>query len=314
MAKSSKKFKKNNKSLLPKSIKKYYDILLEGMLMRANEPVDSPKNLQEFVSRVDKILEESFERNFGFQHYLKDRKYIKSNPTIENLIKVECDLEKQRRGEILVINQDLDGYKFLKLALERNYPFTVRAQHFLGIFIDRSKITKPQKLTIGIQAAAQVLWFIKKEIILSIKGMRENLLGKNSKNCSLWKFLNILNLQTKKSIKLNERIVENWIRKICPIPKRERKRFHKINNSCFSNIIYIPGIFLSNPSRINFSKLRIGIITLTKNLFFQRLSLKEIQNHPILLAYKKPLKYYLKDYVNDWIEEGFHSNGTIFDV
>lgn len=291
-------------------------VILSYKKRYANEPVDPPFSFVEFHKRLVQVMEKSFERNFGLQQYIENRKAIKCNPSIETLIEVECELEKQRIDGILIINHKFDPYQFLKLALERNYPFTLREQYFLGIFTSRSKITKLQKTQIGIQAAAQVLWFEKKEAISTIKEMREIIFNKNSilEKYSFLKFLNLLNPHTGEPVKLNERIVENYISKIFPIPQKERRGLREMNNSYFSKVIFIPGVFVSKPPGINFQKLKIVIIALTKILFFLGLSLVEIQNHPIFLAYKEPLKFYVKNYVDDWIKEGFHSDRIIFDL
>ena len=99
------------KSLLPKAAEQFYDLILEEMISKSEEKVDPPKDLQEFEDRLSKLVEERFERNLGLQHYLQNRKYIKSEPTVENLIEIECELEKQSLNGVLIINQQLDPYK-----------------------------------------------------------------------------------------------------------------------------------------------------------------------------------------------------------
>ncbi len=322
MVKSSQQPTKKNKSLLPTATKRYYDPILErmlieankeGMVMKDNKPVDSPQNLQDFESILYELLQASFNRNFGFQHYLKDIKYIKTNPTIEDLIQVECDLNKQKINTILggMSRHYLDGYKFLKLALERNYPFTLREQHLLGVFPDHLPIRKQQKLQIGIQAAAQALWYKKGSSIPSIQAMKEEIW----RDDKILSFLNLLDPKTGDPTYVSKRSIKNYIRLVYPIPSDKRKQKpSKRDKSYYSQVVPIPGIFLSNPYRINFLKLRLGVIALTKILSFFGLYLEEIQTDPILLAYKEPLRFYPKDYVTDWIEEGFARNGSIFDL
>ncbi len=68
-----------------------------------------------------------------------------------------------------------------------------------------------------------------------------------------------------------------------------------------------------NKNVINMVKLRFTIQCLTQALKLLKCSKKSILESSLIGLYQSPLKFYVVDYVNDWIAEAFEKNGHIFD-
>src|SRR5579863_8822167 len=170
------KFMLNDKVLqegvLPESLKQSLILLIE----RFPNSVSPPKDLSEFEDRLMELMDELYKDTYGSEYFLNPDKYLKRDPTFDNLIKIGIEHEKRSKGKLLLINQDSKSpYQFLKEALEDDYPFSKHAQNYIGIYLDRSTTTYPKKRSLGVQAAAQVLWFERKGSISSIKEMRQEI-------------------------------------------------------------------------------------------------------------------------------------------
>lgn len=301
---------------LPEPVRQAYGVMLEGMLKHMHEPLDPPKDFADFQIRVMKFFEEAFEQMFGWQHYIKDQN-LRGGPTIDNFLRASKALEKQSIGGISMLNLEelFDGYKYLKLALEKGYNFTLRSQYYLGFFINKTKINNPQRQTIGVQAAAQILWYLKKGNIPFATEMRKEIWHHKS----ILSFLEYIDPRTGKIIVPGIERLEKKIAKVNPLPEKLRRGWHtqlpRYEDKFYSGIRLIPGIFsdLKLP-KVNFIKLRIAIYALAKIQAILGLNLREIKKNAIFHPYKEPLKYYLKDYVDDWIQESVHSDRTISSI
>jgi hypothetical protein len=110
--------------------------------------------------------------------------------------------------------------------------------------------------------------------------------------------------------------IRKWIAKVFPIPNNARKgrpSLDKMPKEDFNTLTHIPDIFLENGNVINVLKLRFAIECLTQVLKSLNWSKKRMLESSLIGLYQTPLKFYVVDYVCDWITEAFEKNGRIFD-
>jgi hypothetical protein len=284
------------RSVYPKCKNQPYNLIIEQP-----RQVAFPKNLEIFEKRL-----------WSYYHKLSDQYFDKlSSPkkveelTYEKLIEILICPKKLRKSQYKGLKIDKkECYDFLKKAIERKVPFSEYTQKYLGIPIDNNNLTVPEKRIIAIQAAAQVLWYYKKSKIPSTRAMQKE----------VWNDRLFILAQGLINFK-NTRVIENWIREVNPLPENERKLWplqrKSLQDCCFDQIILIPGIFLTNPLRINFEKLRFAIKMIVQRLSSLSIPQEAIIDHLIFHSYIDQLQFYPQSYVKDWIKEAFIDSGSI---
>lgn len=273
--------------------------------------IKPPENLHEFKERLFAFVERRFERVFGLEHLISPGKMVRRDMSVAGLVNAEIRIAEIMKAK-RVLSHSLstsDTYQFLKIALEKSYPFSWMAQRFLGIKIDYAKLKLPEKHRIVCQAVTQILWYLKRSEIPNAEKMGEFLQQK----ISLVKSQEIINSFWSKE----ERTIKKWIRAVCPVSKSlrvGRGGGKNIPDSIYNNIVPIPGAFLRNDTVVNFVKLRFVIFSIVHILKMLGWSLDQVLNSEIFKTYASPLKFYPASYVNDWAREGFRLNGSIFDL
>lgn len=301
------------------SIKKAYKEVLKQMIdFRVDHKivVEPPVDLKEFEDRLESTVTRLYRFLFGVIYYLDfdERSTLRKDTSLENVIDILITCNKKNSEGIKLDhkmsfswNQRHDCYVFLKRVLERNCPLHEDFQEYIGIYIDHSGISLPEKREIAMQAAAQVLWFFNKGQISLVSQMR----------VEIWKNKSLASLLELKRVQ-NARVVEDWIRKINPMPKAMRKGApskRQINNDwLYSNIILIPEVFSENPNRTNFLKLRFTVMVIAKIMSTIGMQQEEILGCKIIQSYEEPLKFYPKNYIREWVVEALLKNGSIYDL
>lgn len=316
MAKSNEwKFMLGGKKLKEVEVPASLEQCLKLAIERAPKPVNPPKDLAEFENRLMEFLTEVQMTTFGLAYYLDfdDRKTLKKDCSYENLIDIAIKYEKKHGNRPVLLNGYTDCKGFLKLALEKGYPFSKHAQVFLGISMVRLDLDKNKMHKIAVQAAAQIKWFLKGSAIPTQKEMRLEILNDGD----LTKLLEISSFLHPKKDQQRPRTLEDWVGEIDPRPPGTRKgRPSKKPNSekhPYSIIVTIPGVFFENPLRTNFIYLRYVVYVLTKILKATGFSTDQIFQCRIFEAYKSYLNFYLRDLVDDWIKEALAVNGSLYD-
>jgi len=200
--------------------------------------------------------------------------------------------------------------QILERAFRRKGPCNFQNSN---VCTDYSSVTIPQRRIIGVQAAAQVLWYLKRGEIPYTTEMRKEIW----RHEEILSFLGYIDLATGKIIYPGARRLEDAIRKVNPLPDNKRRGWHVhspvLEDELFSRVCLIPRIFSAqNPLRINFGRLRITIIALARIQAILDRPIEEVENSPILKAYVKPLEPHEMDCGVKWSREGYHSDGSIF--
>ncbi|NGX26159.1 MAG: hypothetical protein K940chlam6_00071 [Chlamydiae bacterium] len=308
---------------LPEFVKQEYgmmddmlEMMIDNRVEKMNMPVDPPKDEKEFHGRLVRLFESGFNEVFGLQQYFEENKSIRGEVTIESYIEIKKKIRKKEIGgdSTLVKKEVLSPYQFLKLSLERDFPFTQQEQYYLGIFPDLGGISRPDRKVIGIQAAGQVLWYENRKTPLCISDIPKYI----NSNEKLVDFLDLYNFKPNKKPP-NTRVLRNQLREVYPLPRNMRRKYQKptvdMSGTYFSKIISIPRIFIKrDPLRINYLKLRVAIMAITRTLSILGKSRAEVFSSPIILHYRTPLRFYCKDFIGDWVEESLDFNGNIFDL
>lgn len=295
--------------IFPKELKTGLNMFLER-LNPADVLCKPPANLNEFEDRLGELLMSLGNLFFGLTYDVETGKTLKREKTLEALVKALCNHEKYCQNNHAIFVGLSDHYEFLKLVLENDAPLS-NDIYILGVRRDRSGLSSPQKNTIAVQAAVQVLWHTKKSEIPTLEKMREELILNTAWN-------NLLKREDPQLPELkimNPRTIENWIRKVCPIPKdmrRGRPSNEKASEGFFKTLITIPEIFLDDGRVINFSKLKFTIICLTRVLKALGWTQDRILKSDFVHLYQKDLRFYPRSYVRDWVHETFEENGSIF--
>jgi hypothetical protein len=260
--------------------------------------IEPPKHLGEFEDRLMKLLDCLYQGYFGIAYYLDfdERRTLEKNVSYKNLIDIAIKCATKGPS---VVNVQFECYEFLKMALEKNFPFSPLAQSLLGLSLDLSDLTKPKQDVIAVQCASQVLWYLKKSNIPKIVTMKDKLLDRKEP------FFDLLGLG-----RFNDpRTIEKWVSVVYPIPKSQRKRRSQPDGA-YDNIIDIPDIFTNRGT--SFPRLRFAIICTTQTMKALGYSLSEIVNSRPVALLAEPLKFYPQRYASDWIKEAFSSNGSIY--
>lgn len=270
------------------------------------ERLKGPKNLREFENRISKTVLEIKENIHGLLHKVTSDKWLRCDKSNKTIVKDLCNLKDHFEKNGNLILETLDPYQFLKLVLEKNASIFNSDLYILGTEIDRSGLALPQKNTLAVQCAAQVLWFLEGNKIPSITAMKKHLFNHSNplfKLLILHRFSNQNNYES--------RALENWIRPMFPVPLEERKKQWINKEHCFEMMVMIPGIFTDKG--INFLKLRFALICLTRILKTFSWNFDQILESKFVEQIATSIKFYPRMYVNDWICEAFASNGNIFD-
>ncbi len=261
----------------------------------------APQNLEEFETRVNDILERTAERYHKEAYGIYKKQPVDKRLSIEKLVKFSMRSEKTINKKERGTDHHLDGYNFLKLALEKNVLFSKSDQYILGIAIERSKLTKPKQRLIAFQCAAQTLWYLEQNSIPTLAAMEVMLTDKKQPLSEL--------LEAEKVT--NSRTIQKWIGAVCPVPQNQRKK-HLKDVALYSNIVPIPGLFTAQG--IRFPWLKFAIICTTRVMKICNCTLEDIIGSPSILVITERLKFYPKLYIRDWIEGAYSSNSSIFDL
>jgi len=297
---------KTKKFSLDKILDRRYSSLLKRMQASSEEEKTPPANERDFEVRIAKYEEDIRSKLFGYMYYLKESKTLKCDSSVETIVDFLCEYDKHA-DELFVITQCHDGYSLLKQILEKDAPFAIcQDAYLLGFERDRSGLSGPQMNVIAVQAAAQATWYLEKHKLPTIESMSEYLCDKRR---PLYHLLEIDRFH-------DSRTIRNWISKVFPIPNSARKGRPSLDETPkddFNTLIHIPDIFLKNGNAVNVLKLRFTIQCLTRVLKSLNWPKKRILESPLISLYQSPLKFYVIDYVHDWIAVAFEKNGGIFD-
>lgn len=256
-------------------------------------------NLEQFEDRLRTFLDELKNLFFGITY----KTTIKRDTSNQSLVAALLEYEKCEKN-LSLLPEKLETYSFLKLALEKDAPLLLQDEYLLGIQRDRSGISDPQKNAIVAQCAARVLWFLEKNKIPTIMAMAKRLKNKKDPLCCLLELENF-EIHT----------IKNWIKQVFPVPKKERQgRDSEAGKpiSNFADVVPIPGIFLED-GRVNFPKLRFAIMCTTRILKSLGYDLNSAVESRFITFYVQSLQFYPSRYVNDWAQEAFLGNSSIFD-
>lgn len=297
---------KTKRFSLDKILDRRYSSLFKQMQASSAEEMTPPANERDFEVRITKYEEDIRSKLFGYMYYLKESKILKRDSSVETIVDFLCEYDKHA-DELFIITQCHNGYSLLKQILEKDAPFAIcQDTYLLGFERDRSGLSGPQMNMIAVQAAAQASWYLEKHKLPSIESMAQYLYDKKY---PLYHLLEINRFH-------DPRTIWNWISKVFPIPKNARKgrpSLEKIPKDDFNTLIHIPDIFLENGNVINVLKLRFAIQCLTQVLKSLNWSKKGVLESPLIGLYQSSLKFYVLDYVYDWVAEAFEKNSRIFD-
>lgn len=292
--------KETQKSMLDEMLERRY-----ASLSFAELPAEPPKDWMEFENRIGKFENKLRDMLFGFTYNLETGKTLKREKSIESIVESLCDYDKYSEN-IQVITEHFNPFLLLKLILEQDAPFVIcEDTYLLGFKRDRSGLSLPQKNTITIQVAAQVLWYLEKNKIPTIELMSDHLLDKQH---PFFKLFSIDRFH-------NPRTIKNWISKVFPVPSKLRKgrpSLNEVPEDLFNSIMPVPGIFFEDGKVINILKLQFTIQCITRILKTLSWTMNQIENSEFILLYQRPLKYYLRCYVATWIKKTFEENGSVF--
>jgi hypothetical protein len=265
-----------------------------------NRPPTSspPKDLREFEERLGEFYERQYTRFFGLAFDISSGKTLRKEANAEALVKCLIDFEKNEQP---IYYAQIESYKFLKMALEKDAPLFENDMYLLGINRDRSGLFLPQKNVISVQCAAQVLWHLEKGKIPTIEAM-QNYLFDQSK--PFFKLLQLHRFQ-------GQRTIKRWISAIFPIPPANRKMKSLPCEDSFQNLILIPDIYTN--AGVSFPRLIFAISCLSQILHAIGWQTSQISHSCFIQQLTQPIQFYPRLYISDWITESFAMNGIIFD-
>ena len=201
------------------------------------------------------------------------------------------------------------SFEFLKEVLEKDIYLLEQEEYvfsFMGIRRDYSGLPEAKKIEIIYQIEAQVFWYLEKNKFLTIEEMKKFLLKRKHPY-----FQSLSNRSNP-----NERMLCNYIRPICPIPKNLRKRGvskKQIPESFFDKLIPLPTIFSKDKAIISFPRLIFLLRCMTLLLKSLGWSIEAIIESELTKIYTNPLQLYLAQYGEVWIREAFFcKEGRIF--
>lgn len=267
-----------------------------------------------FVDRLIEVEGKLRDRFFGLTYEIESTIMLRRDRSPEALMEALAIGEKYFSKE-KVIHEQIDGYGFLKLALEKDTPLFDYEDYLfscVGIKRDHSGISLSQKNAISVQSAAQVFWYLRKSKIPNIAEMKKELMDKKNPLYELLKM-------NQYSIGEDAQTIDKWISKIFPVPEDLRKgRPSKkgIAPSLFDNLIPIPEVFPENGAKINFLKLRFTLECLTRVLKALDWQLEQIIGSQFINLYTRPLGFefyvFSKSIIENWVREAFAKNSCIF--
>lgn len=254
----------------------------------------APNNLQEFEDRLIQLLDD-LDNNIIFDPNCKK---------IKNINSLDYGTHRQildnYSSSPIFSEQIISPYKFLKSVLESNTSLNGKDYYYLGVHRHGSILSKPEKNKIAVQCAAQIIWHFYKNTFPTIESMVLHLKNPNDK---IFQFLEIYNFQSPRTFK-------NWIRSVFPIDENSRKCKKIKNENDFAEIWLQPDIIKANS--VDFCKMRFVIECTTLIMKLLGYDLKDILNFPTISYFHCHLKFYLKKYVIDWVNEAYHGNGRLF--
>lgn len=295
-------------------LEKLYKFNDEQFLEIARHPLNLPRNEEDFLRRIKSIYISLKKNLFGTAHDIEkdNRKTLSKDTSYENLISQSILLQKNQRKKEAAKNEKNDYWAFFKLALEKGLEFTEYDQAFLGVWVDFSKLDVLKKRKIAVQAAAQIKWFLKGGKINSTEQMRNQILN----DSRLGELLEIFTFIHSDTECRRDRTMLDWISGIDPRPKERRKGRPSKKTSKedpnFKEIKPIPGIFIGNPEKVNFIYLSYAITVLSRILRCMHFPENEIVKFLVIEKYKEILPFYLRRLIDEWIQEAFSENGSIY--
>jgi len=266
-----------------------------------------PKSLEEFNKRLKSVVGDLFEETYGLSYHVGfSEKRLLNEVSNRNMIEIWKKLESFNIKECNRKLSDGNGHyskcfrenpkSFLKEALEENFPFLKVTQKHLGIYIDRSGITLPEKNKITVQIAAQIIMSEEeKPVSWTLAELRRQIKANEELVDLLW-----LSRFSK------ERTIDEWIKPIFPIEihiKRGSKNKAFSFVFCEDSLISIPGIISKNSNCINYQKLNVAITILSKILSIFGKTQEEILRHPVFSFYKKHVPLYFDYVCDEWAKE-----------
>jgi hypothetical protein len=274
---------------------------IDPSIITVGSLIKLPEDLSEFEDRLGVFLYDLQDLFYGITYEIETGKTLKRDMSPESLVDILLVYEKRLQKGASLPSKTLETYSILKLCLEKDVYLFEKDSYLLGIERDRSGLSSPQKNAIAVQCAAQVLWHIEGNKILTIKAMVKIL--NSDKEYPFFELLELGRFN-------DERTIRNWVRAVCPIPMDQRKKRRSKDAVVFNTIVPVPDIFTDG--KISFPRLRFALLCLSRVMKALGSPLSEIgQSKPIALLIGQ-LKFYPKLYAKDWIKEGYSSNGSIF--
>lgn len=269
-----------------------------------DRPTPHPSTPQWFEWKLGKVYDALRDRFFGYTYDVVSTKTLKREKNEETLVDaLLCFEEHCVENNNQLPTEFLNPYHFLKLVLEKNASlFGLEEELFdpVGVRRDRSRLSLPQKNMIAVQCAAQVLWHLDGRMSPTIEAMERRLLKREP---LIYQLLELNRFGS-------DRTIENWIRPIFPKPPEKRKRKRPRYEEKLENIIPIPGVH--SEIGTNFLKLRFVAICISRILSTLEWQVDQIIDSKFISQLSNPVGSYLNSYVQDWVEEAYSSNGSIF--
>ncbi len=270
---------------------------IDDSIITIESIIKPPKDMEEFKDRLEMFL---YEKEGYFFGAINEREKPRKEFTPESLVKAFKAYESRLENGMSMRQEILDPYEVLKLVLEKDAYLFNQERYLLGTPRDRSCLSIPRKRAIAVQCAAQVRWHLEGKEISTIEAMVIKLLDRTH---SLFKFLKLKNFS-------DPRTIRKWISPVFPVQPEGRKKWKSKDSRAFDNLIMIPNIFTKNG--INFSKLRFALTIITMILKILGWELNQILTSQPILLLANPIQFYPRQYVDEWIEKAFATNGSIF--
>jgi hypothetical protein len=279
-----------SKGLIQKKLAEYFPDQFQGRLIRAQE---------------------SFEKTFfGLSYLAPNQKEVKRDASFKAIIEILRPLREHSGDNNLTLGK-IDCFQFLRSVLEKNIPLFNNSVHnfdyeefvfnHFGIKRDLSGLCLPEKNIISLQCVAQVVCQLEGNQIHTIKDLVQRLLQNGG-------FL--FDLRRKGRFQ-SDRIIENHVRPIFPIPPGERKGSRFRNKDSLFILVPIPNI--NSKSGTNFQKLQYAIACMTRILKQFNWSISRILESKFIdLMLSDPIRSHLDLIVKDWVFEAHSEKGSIF--
>jgi hypothetical protein len=267
-----------------------------------DRPRPHPSSPQWFEWKLGTIFDALRDRFFGYTYDVVSKKTLRRDKSEESLVDALLCFEKYcEEHDDRLPTESLIPYKFLKLVLERNaslFGFEEELFDPIGIKRDRSGISLPQKNTIAVQCAGQILWHLEGRQIDSIEAMEERLLRKEP---LLFQLLELHRFSS-------DRTIENWLRPIFPRPPEERKQPNR--KGALDRLVPIPGVHAEHGT--NFQKLQFAATSITRILRILGWKIDQVIDSTFIELLGRPIGPYLRSYLQDWVNQAYSCNSSIF--